>query len=78
MNKTTLTVALCTAAVGLPQAAAASEPFCYIETSNNQIINLTSLCGSVSVVAANRRSVSTPEVIQPRSQSKWQQKIVYR
>lgn len=77
MKKAALTVALCTTAVGLPQAAVASEPFCYIEIGNNQIINLTALCGATPV-AARSSGVSTPEVIQPKAQVKWQQKIFYR
>lgn len=77
MKNTALTIALCTTAVGLPQAAAASEPFCYIEMGNKQIINLTSLCGAAPVVTPSY-SVSTPEVIRTRAQTKWQQKIFYR
>jgi hypothetical protein len=82
MKKTALSVALLTTATGVPQAAAASEPFCYMQTSN-QLINLTALCGSAPVVAAVQHSVSTPEVIrnwtsESSSTSQWKQKIFYR
>ncbi|NJO80722.1 MAG: hypothetical protein HC827_20950 [Cyanobacteria bacterium RM1_2_2] len=82
MKKTALSVALLTTAAGVPQTAAASEPFCYMETGN-QVINLTALCGSTPVVTAIQHSVSTPEVIrnwtpQPSSTPQWTQKIVYR
>jgi hypothetical protein len=68
MKKTALSVALFTTAAGMPQAAAASEPFCYMESREGQMIDLTPLCGPVPVVTnASTRSVSSPEVIRRRA-----------
>lgn len=67
MKKTALSVALFTTAAGVPQAAA-SEPFCYMENREGQVIDLTPLCGTVPVVtSASTRSVSSPEIIRQRT-----------